>query len=251
LIVSLATAGFGGCATTGPVCPPAPPPAAVAVPPAADPSSPVPETEDEKKFYAVGQMLGRNVGVFRLSPRELAIVVGGLSDTVLKRPQRVDLEAYGPKVNALAESRAKASGEEQAAAGKSFREKAAKEAGATTLSSGVIYRTEAPGTGDSPTASAARVKVHYEGKLITGEVFDSSRRRGEPATFPLSGVISCWTEGVGRMKVGERAVLVCPPETAYGAQGRPPTIPGQATLIFEVELLGIDATPAPASGAPR
>jgi FKBP-type peptidyl-prolyl cis-trans isomerase FkpA len=153
-------------------------------------------------------------------------------------------------VNSLAESRQKLDADEQAAAGKTFREKAAKEAGATTLPSGVIYRTQVPGTGNSPPAGA-RVNVHYEGKLITGEVFDSSRRRGEPATFPLSGVISCWTEGVGRMKTGEKAVLVCPPETAYGEKGRPPTIPGQATLIFEVELLSFDPTPAPASGNPR
>jgi FKBP-type peptidyl-prolyl cis-trans isomerase len=70
-------------------------------------------------------------------------------------------------------------------------------------------------------------------------VFDSSRKRGKPATFPLNGVIKCWTEGLGRMKVGEQAILTCPADIAYGEGGRPPTIPGGATLVFDVELLGI------------
>jgi FKBP-type peptidyl-prolyl cis-trans isomerase len=83
------------------------------------------------------------------------------------------------------------------------------------------------------------VKVHYEGRLIDGKVFDSSRARGEPATFPLSGVIKCWTEGVQTMKVGGTAQLICPADLAYGANGSPPTIPPQATLVFDVELLDI------------
>ena len=83
------------------------------------------------------------------------------------------------------------------------------------------------------------MKVHYDGRLPDGTVFDSSRQRGEPAVFPLGGVIRCWTEGVGRMKVGERAVLTCPSDLAYGDRGQPPMIPGGATLIFDVELLEI------------
>ena len=82
------------------------------------------------------------------------------------------------------------------------------------------------------------MKVHYEGRLLDGTIFDSSRKRGEPATLPLNGVIGCWTEAFGRMKVGERAVLTCPSEIAYGEAGRPPEIPGGATLVFDVELLG-------------
>jgi FKBP-type peptidyl-prolyl cis-trans isomerase FkpA len=88
--------------------------------------------------------------------------------------------------------------------------------------------------------------VHYEGKLVDGTVFDSSLRRGEPATFPLNGVIPCWTEGVQQIKVGGKARLVCPPETAYGERGSPPRIPGGSTLVFEVELLDI-AKPPPAA----
>ena len=89
-----------------------------------------------------------------------------------------------------------------------------------------------------PTASDT-VRVHYEGRLADGTVFDSSIARNEPATFQLSGVIACWTEGVAQMKVGGKATLVCPPEKAYGEAGVPGVIPANATLTFEVELLGI------------
>jgi FKBP-type peptidyl-prolyl cis-trans isomerase FkpA len=95
------------------------------------------------------------------------------------------------------------------------------------------------GSGSSPTA-ADRVKVHYHGTFADGKVFDSSVERGMPATFPLGGVIPCWTQGVAQMKVGGKAKLTCPPDLAYGAAGAPPTIPPNATLIFEVELLGIE-----------
>ena len=97
---------------------------------------------------------------------------------------------------------------------------------------------EKEGTGPSPKASDV-VKVNYEGKFTDGRVFDSSIQRGEPATFPLNGVIPCWTQGLQKMKVGGKAKLTCPPELAYGARGAPPTIPPNSTLIFEVELLAI------------
>jgi FKBP-type peptidyl-prolyl cis-trans isomerase FkpA len=82
--------------------------------------------------------------------------------------------------------------------------------------------------------------VHYQGMLTDGTVFDSSVQRGEPVTFPLSGVIKCWTEGVQLMKVGGKSRLVCPSELAYGERGAPPRIKPGATLVFEVELLGIE-----------
>ena len=127
---------------------------------------------------------------------------------------------------------------------KGFLDKAASEPGAVRTPSGLVIRTTKPGTGAQPTATD-RVKVHYVGHLTDGTEFDSSRKRGQPATFPLNGVIKCWTEGVGRMKVGEQAVLTCPSDIAYGDGGRPPTIPGGATLVFDVELLGIEAPPPP------
>ena len=105
-----------------------------------------------------------------------------------------------------------------------------------------------PGNGPSPTTTD-KVKVNYEGRLTNGTVFDSSYKRGQPAEFGLNQVIKCWTEGVQKMKVGEKARLVCPSDIAYGDHGHPPTIPGGATLVFDVELLGIspkEPTPTPA-----
>jgi len=107
-----------------------------------------------------------------------------------------------------------------------------------TTPSGLTITHIVEGTGPSPKPTDV-VKVHYHGTFPDGTVFDSSVDRGQPATFPLSRVIPCWTEGVGMMKVGGKALLVCPPELAYGPNGAPPRIPPNATLNFEVELLAI------------
>ena len=120
--------------------------------------------------------------------------------------------------------------------------------GATTTPSGLVYRSLKEGSGASPTASDT-VKVNYRGTFPDGREFDSSYSRHEPATFPLDHVIKCWTEGVQRMKVGGKAELVCPSNIAYGDMGRP-GIPGGATLIFQIELLGIDNTPAASAPPP-
>jgi FKBP-type peptidyl-prolyl cis-trans isomerase FkpA len=209
-----------------------------------------PKTEDEKALYALGLMVGRNISVFNLTPQELEIVKSGLSDSVLKKKPLVDLDTYGPKLDALARSRQTARVGVEKAKAKDVLDAAAREPGAVRLPSGLVFRSTKPGTGESPSPTD-RVKVHYVGTLTDGTEFDSSRKRGQPATFPLNGVIKCWTEGVGKMKVGEQAVLTCPSDIAYGDGGRPPTIPGGATLIFNVELLGIEKpTPPPAMSTP-
>ena len=117
---------------------------------------------------------------------------------------------------------------------------AASTASSTALvtASGLSIAMLREGTGPSPQASD-RVKVHYRGTLPDGSEFDSSYRRGEPATFPLARVIPCWTEGVQRMKVGGKARLTCPPSIAYGERGAVGVRPPNATLVFEVELLEI------------
>ncbi len=115
----------------------------------------------------------------------------------------------------------------------------AKEAGAVVTASGLVYRSLADGQGASPKASDT-VKVHYRGTLPDGKEFDSSYKRGQPISFPLSGVIPCWTEGVQRMKVGGKSKLTCPAALAYGERGAGGgLIPPNATLLFEVELLDI------------
>ncbi len=116
---------------------------------------------------------------------------------------------------------------------------AAKEDGAVVTASGLVYRSLKEGSGASPNASD-KVKVHYRGTFPDGKEFDSSYKRGEPIEFPLSGVIKCWTEGVQRMKVGGKARLTCPAAIAYGERGAGGVIPPNATLLFEVELLGIN-----------
>lgn len=117
------------------------------------------------------------------------------------------------------------------------KEKAVKEVAAVTTASGLVYQSLREGTGANPAANDT-VKVHYKGTLTDGTEFDSSYKRGQPAVFPLNRVVKCWTEGVQLMKVGGKAKLVCPPAIAYGERGQGP-IPPNATLQFEIELLGI------------
>ena len=117
---------------------------------------------------------------------------------------------------------------------------AAQEKGAVVTPSGLVYRALRDGSGANPTA-ADTVKVHYRGTFMDGKEFDSSYSRGEPASFPLNRVIKCWTEGVQRLQVGGAAKLTCPPAIAYGERGAGGgQIPANATLQFDVELLGIN-----------
>ncbi len=117
--------------------------------------------------------------------------------------------------------------------------KAAAETGAVKTNSGMVFLSLKDGTGPSPKATDV-VRVHYRGTLVDGKEFDSSIKRGQPAEFPLDRVIKCWTEGVQKMKVGGKAKLTCPAPLAYGERGAGNgLIPPNATLIFEVELLGI------------
>ncbi len=118
-------------------------------------------------------------------------------------------------------------------------EAAAKEPGAVVTPSGLVYRSLTDGKGTSPAASD-KVKVHYRGTFPDGREFDSSYKRNAAIEFPLNGVIKCWTEGVQRMKVGGKAKLTCPSAIAYGERGAGGVIPPNATLLFEVELLGIN-----------
>ena len=115
---------------------------------------------------------------------------------------------------------------------------AAKEAGAVTTPSGLVFRSLQDGSGAGPAATDT-VKVNYRGTFPDGREFDSSYKRGEPLEFPLDRVIKCWTEGLQRMKVGGKAKLTCPAAIAYGERGAGNVIPPGATLQFEVELLGI------------
>jgi FKBP-type peptidyl-prolyl cis-trans isomerase FkpA len=208
-----------------------------------------PKTEDEKTIYALGLALSRNLATFHLTADELKFVEQGLNDGVLDKKPAVSLEEYGPKIQDLQKGRIAKAAEGEKKKGADFAAKAAKEKGAKQLPSGVIVTEIKPGTGESPKATD-KVKVHYHGTLIDGTVFDSSVERGDPATFPLNGVVPCWTQGLQEIKVGGKSKLVCPSDTAYGDRGSPPKILPGSTLVFEVELLEIVAAPTPAAKAP-
>ena len=210
-----------------------------------------PETEDQKTLYALGVDLAKKLSVFNLSADEYEFVKQGMTDTAAGKKLAAEPEAYTQNINQLFQARMQVAAQKQKELAKPFLEKAAKEKDAQKTASGLIYQQIKAGTGAQPKASDI-VKVHYTGTFIDGKEFDSSVKRGEPAEFPLGQVIPCWTEGVGKMKVGGKAKLVCPSDIAYGDQGRPPIIPGGSTLIFEVELLDVKppAAPAPAPKKP-
>jgi FKBP-type peptidyl-prolyl cis-trans isomerase FkpA len=197
-----------------------------------------PKSDDEKTIYAIAYDMGKKLQAFSLTSQELKVFNKGVADGLKDAKPEVDTKQQIVKVGDLVSKRAVAIAEKEKKAATSFLEAAAKEPGAQKTESGLIYLETAAGTGASP-AATDQVKVHYHGTLRDGSVFDSSKDRGQPATFPLNGVIPCWTEGVQKMKVGGKATLVCPSELAYKDRGAPPVIKPGAALKFEVELLEI------------
>lgn len=199
------------------------------------------KTDDDKGFYALGFNLSQQLSMLNLTPEEFATVKAGFEDGALKKEPKTDVKDNFAKMQQKLRDRISANATATAAAekkvGLEYRDKAAKEKGATKTASGMVFQEIKAGTGEQPKATD-KVKVHYTGMLTDGTVFDSSVQRNQPATFPLNGVIKCWTEGLQKMKVGGKAKLVCPSDLAYGDRGRP-SIPPGATLVFEVELLEI------------
>jgi FKBP-type peptidyl-prolyl cis-trans isomerase FkpA len=198
-------------------------------------------TDEEKTIYALGLSMYRSLEQFDLSPSELDVVKKALTDAAAGKPA-VELQTWGPKIQEMVALRGARVAEKQKASSAAYLTKAAGETGAQKTASGMVYREERAGAGESPKATDT-VKVNYRGTLVDGTEFDSSYKRGEPAQFPLNGVIKCWTEGVQKMKVGGKSQLVCPSDIAYGDAGRP-GIPGGAALVFEIELLEIVGAPA-------
>ncbi|MFI5397084.1 MAG: FKBP-type peptidyl-prolyl cis-trans isomerase [Candidatus Binatia bacterium] len=192
-----------------------------------------------KTLYALGLLFSQSLGVFNLTEPELKLVQVGLADGALNHEKKVDPESFQPKIQEFVKTRVTAAAEQEKKVAQTFLDKAAAEKGATKTDSGLIYSEITPGKGAQPTATD-KVKVHYQGTLTDGTVFDSSIKRGEPVTFPLNQVIPCWTEGLQKMKVGGKSKLICPSSIAYGDHGRPPTIKPGAALVFEVELLEIE-----------
>jgi len=217
-------------------------------------AQPTPKTDQEKALYSLGVATGRDLQGFTFTDQELEMVKAGFADgTRDQAKMKMDeMQAVMPKLQELYKTRMEAAAKREKDAGTAFLAKAAAEKDATKTASGLVFKTVTTGTGPTPSPTDT-VKVNYTGKFVSGKVFDSSVERKEPMTFPLNGVIPCWTEGVQLMKVGGKAQLVCPPDLAYGEEGRPPQMPGGATLVFDVELLEIvkpEAAAAAAGAAP-
>jgi FKBP-type peptidyl-prolyl cis-trans isomerase FkpA len=196
------------------------------------------KTDEEKTLYAMGVMLGSNVKPMALTADQLAVLSRGLADSAAGKTPLVDPQSMATQIQEFARSRAAAGAVAEKKKSEDFIAQAAKAQGAVKTDAGIVYQVLTPGSGGKPKETDT-VKVHYTGSLIDGTVFDSSVQRGQPAEFPLNGVIPCWTQGLQLMQTGEKAKLICPSDLAYGDQGRAPKIPGGATLVFEVELLEI------------
>ncbi len=195
-----------------------------------------PMTDDQKTIYALGLSIYDSLAPFDLSPEELTILKRALSDAAAGKPA-ISLSEWQRKIQSLAQERAPRVLEREKTASRTYIEKAATEPGAIKTESGLVYREVRPGSGPMPKATDT-VSVNYRGTLINGTEFDSSNA---PVQFALNRVIPCWTEGLQKMKVGGKAVLVCPSDLAYGDGGRP-SIPGGAALVFDIELLGINGS---------
>ncbi|MCP4005501.1 MAG: FKBP-type peptidyl-prolyl cis-trans isomerase [bacterium] len=202
---------------------------------AADPAL---ETEEQKTIYALGFAVSQQLSNFALSEEEVKILQTGLLAGLMAKKPAVELTVYGPKIQAFQAERQVLASKNETAAGAKFLKTAAAAKGAVKSDTGVIYRETQGGTGKAPGAED-KVTVHYHGTLRDGTVFDSSVTRGEPASFGLNRVIPCWTEALQKMKVGGKATITCPAETAYGDRGSGRIKPG-AALQFDVELISIE-----------
>ena len=213
-------------------------------------------TEKEQVSYMIGMDLGKSfepikdeIDVDMIAKAAKAMLAG--EKPLMDEKQAATVrESFGEKMQAKQIAKMMAEAKKNLAEGDAFLAANAKKPGVQTTASGLQYQVISEGKGPKPKASDL-VRVNYKGMLTDGKVFDSSVERGEPATFPLSGVIPCWTEGVQTMKVGGKAKFVCPANLAYGDRGSPPNIMPGSTLVFDVELLDIVASePPPAAAHP-
>ena len=192
----------------------------------------------EKVSYALGLSLGNNLlssGIKSLNIEKLA---KGIQDVLEQKSPEISYEEAQNVINEFFMQLQEKSSEKTISEGRAFLEANGKRTEVSTLKSGLQYEILKEGNGSHPKASD-KVKVHYHGTLIDGTVFDSSVRRGEPATFGVTQVIAGWVEALQLMPVGSKWKLYIPSNLAYGAQGAGQHIGPHTTLIFEVELIDI------------
>jgi len=192
----------------------------------------------EKVSYALGLSLGNNLKNSGIDSLDYSKLASGIQDALEQNPTEMSAQEAQAIIGEFFQALQEKASEGTIKEGKAFLESNAQRAEVVTLASGLQYEVLTAGTGATPAASDT-VKVHYHGTLINGTVFDSSVRRGEPATFGVTQVISGWVEALQLMPVGSKWKLYIPSELAYGAQGAGQQIGPHTTLVFEVELLDI------------
>ena len=212
-----------------------------------------PQLKDQKD--KVSYSIGMNIG-FNLSRQKVDInpdiLAAGIKDSIAGKPQLTQdqVKDVMAQFEKDMEQKQKQAGEKNKTEGAKFLEENKKKPGVKTTASGLEYKVEKEGSGPQPKPTDM-VTVNYRGTLIDGTEFDSSYKRGQPATFPVTGVIKGWTEALQLMKVGSKYQLWIPPSLAYGERSVSPEIGPNAALIFEVELLDAKPTPTPApAGSP-
>ena len=207
-----------------------------------------PQLKDQKD--KVSYSIGMNIG-FNLSKQKVDInpdiLAAGIKDSIAGKPQLTQdqVKDVMAQFEKDMEQKQKQAGEKNKADGAKFLEENKKKPGVKTTASGLQYKAEKEGTGAQPKATDM-VTVNYRGTLIDGTEFDSSYKRGQPATFPVNGVIKGWTEALQLMKVGSKYQLWIPSNLAYGERSVSPELGPNATLIFEVELMDAKPPPTPA-----
>ena len=192
----------------------------------------------EKTSYAIGMNIGHNLLQSGAKNIDTEALARGISDVINGNKTDLEPQEAGRILNKYFAELEEAKSKEAIAEGKAFLEANATRPEVTTLKSGLQYEIMKAGEGPKPKATD-KVRCHYQGTLIDGTVFDSSVRRGQPADFPVNGVIAGWVEALQLMPVGSKWKLYIPYNLAYGPRGAGGAIPPYATLIFEIELIEI------------
>ncbi|MDP2189493.1 MAG: FKBP-type peptidyl-prolyl cis-trans isomerase [Sphingobacteriaceae bacterium] len=197
------------------------------------------KTEIDSVSYSLGVNIGNNLKGQGFGDINIAAMMKAMEDVMGDKKLSIGEEEANGIIQNYFASMMEKKAKEGRKAGEAFLAENAKKAGVTTTASGLQYEVLKMGEGPKPVATD-KVTVHYHGTLTDGKVFDSSVDRGEPATFPLNGVITGWTEALQLMPVGSKFRIYLPSDLAYGERGAGQLIGPHATLIFEVELLSID-----------
>jgi len=208
--------------------------------------SPLLKDQKDKVSYSIGMNIGFNLSKQKVDINP-DILAAGIKDSIAGKPQLTQdqVKDVMAQFEKDMEQKQKQAGEKNKADGAKFLEENKKKPGVKTTASGLQYKAEKEGTGAQPKATDM-VTVNYRGTLIDGTEFDSSYKRGQPATFPVNGVIKGWTEALQLMKVGSKYQLWIPSNLAYGERSVSPELGPNATLIFEVELMDAKPPPTPA-----